>query len=85
MKVVSATEFKASYPSLLDEIELQGSPITITRQGKPVAVLGPVKKKKKKKKKKKWKSPADSWAGRAEIVGDIVNGNPDLWTVAREK
>lgn len=44
----------------------------------------PKKKKSTKKRKKKWKSPADSWAGRLEIVGDIVNSDPDLWDVARK-
>jgi prevent-host-death family protein len=77
-RVVSATEFKAKCRALLDEIEQRGGPITITRRGRPVAVLGPAKK-------KAWKSPANSWAGRAEIVGDIVNGDPDLWDVTRGK
>ena len=75
-RVVSATEFKAKCLAILDEIEERGVPVTITRRGKPVAVLGPAKK-------KAWKSPANSWAGKAEIVGDIVNGDPDLWDVNR--
>ncbi|MGA2877940.1 MAG: type II toxin-antitoxin system Phd/YefM family antitoxin [Bryobacteraceae bacterium] len=77
-RVVSATEFKAKCLALLDEIELRGGPITITRRGRPVAVLGPAKK-------KRWKSPANSWAGRAEIVGDIVKADPDLWDVTRSE
>lgn len=81
---VSATELRAKFPALLDEIAEQGGPITITRQGKPVAILRPVEKKINKKRKKKWKSPANSWAGRMEIVGDIVNSDPDLWDVARK-
>jgi prevent-host-death family protein len=44
-RVVSATEFKAKCLALLDEIEQRGGPITITRRGRPVAVLGPAKKK----------------------------------------
>ena len=75
-RVVSATEFKAKCLAILDEIEERGVPITITRRGKPVAVLGPVKK-------TAWKSPANSWAGKVEIIGDIVNGDPDLWDVTR--
>ena len=75
-RIVSATEFKAKCLALLDEIEQRGGPITITRRGKPVAVLGPAKK-------KAWKSPANKFAGRIEIVGDIVNGDPDLWEVNR--
>jgi prevent-host-death family protein len=76
-RVVSATEFKAKCLSILDEIEQHGGPITITRRGKPVAVLGPAKK-------KAWKSPANKFAGRVQIVGDIVNiDTSDLWEVNR--
>jgi antitoxin (DNA-binding transcriptional repressor) of toxin-antitoxin stability system len=36
---VSAKEFKAKCLALLDAIEETGRPITITRRGKPVAML----------------------------------------------
>ena len=65
-KVLSASEFKAKCLACLSEIERSGESITITRRGRPVAVLGPVKK-------RAWKSPMNSWAGRAQILGDIVN------------
>jgi prevent-host-death family protein len=65
-RVVSATEFKAKCLGLLDEIEEDGHSITITRRGRPIAVVVPAKK-------KAWKSPANSLAGRAKIIGDIVN------------
>jgi prevent-host-death family protein len=77
-RVVSATEFKAKCLALLDEIEQRAEPITITRRGVPVAVLGPLKK-------TAWKSPRNSFAGKGRIVGDIVNGDPDLWDVVRQK
>ena len=78
-RVVSATEFKAKCLSLLNEIEESGVAITVTRRGHPVAVLGPAPK-------AAWKSPRNSWAGRAEIVGDIVNADTsDLWDCVREK
>jgi prevent-host-death family protein len=78
-RVVSATEFKAKCLSLLDEIEQSGAAITVTRRGKPVAVLGPALKGVS-------KSPRDSWAGKARIVGDIVNTDlSGLWEVIREK
>jgi prevent-host-death family protein len=77
-RVVSATEFKAKCLALLDEVEQRGGPITITRRGRPVAVLGPAKQ-------KAWKSPANSLAGKAKIVGDIVNlDTSDLWEVNRQ-
>ena len=78
-RVVSATEFKAKCLALLDEMEKRGETITITRRGRPVAVLGPVKR-------NAWKSPKDSWAGKARIVGDIVSaGNSELWDVLRRE
>jgi len=62
----------------LDEIEHHGGPITITRRGRPVAVLGRAKR-------AAWKSPANMWAGKVEIVGDIVSDivsdMSDLWNV----
>lgn len=78
-RVVSATEFKAKCLSYLDEIEQRGGPITITRRGRPVAVLGPTKR-------DTWKSPRDRWAGKGRIAGDIVNVDTSgLWDVVRPK
>jgi len=71
---VSATEFKAKCLAYLDEIEEHGGPITITRRGRPVAVLGRAKR-------AAWKSPANSLAGKVEILGDIVGDMADLWNV----
>jgi prevent-host-death family protein len=76
-QVVGATEFKAKCLALLDEIEQHGGNITITKRGRPVAVLGPVKK-------KAWKSPWNSWAKKGKIVVDIVNLNfADQWECLR--
>jgi prevent-host-death family protein len=72
---VSATEFKAKCLAYLDEIEQHGGPITITRRGRPVAVLGRAKR-------TAWKSPRNSLAGKVRIVGDIVNVDmSNLWDV----
>jgi prevent-host-death family protein len=77
--LVTATDFKAKCLAFLTEIELRGETITITRRGKPVAVLGPPEK-------DAWKSPKDSWSGKAEIVGDIENhDSAAAWDVVREK
>jgi prevent-host-death family protein len=65
-RVLSASEFKAKCLACLDEIEQSAEPITITRRGRPVAVLGPVKR-------RAFKSPRNSWAGRMKFVGDIVS------------
>ena len=73
--MLSASEFKAKCSAYLREIEQDGGSITITRRGRPVAVLGPAKR-------AVWKSPKNSWAGKIKIVGDIVNGDASLWECA---
>jgi prevent-host-death family protein len=73
-RVLSASEFKAKCLACLGEIEKHGEPITITKRGRPVAVLGPAKI-------KALKSPRDKWAGKVRIVGDIVSPLP-FWEVA---
>ena len=78
-RIVSATEFKAKCLALLDEVAEGSAAITITKRGRPVARLGPVRK-------KAWKSPEGLLAGKIEIVGDIVNYDmSELWEVLREK
>ena len=42
MKTVAATEFKARCLELIDQVHDTGKPITITKRGKPVAVLQPL-------------------------------------------
>ena len=77
--IVNATEFKAKCLSLLDEIERNGGQITVTKRGRPVAVLGPLPA-------RGLRSPKDSWAGKALIVGDVVNLDTSaLWDVASKK
>jgi prevent-host-death family protein len=41
-KTVAAAEFKATCLRLIDEMNEDGQPITITKRGRPVAVLMPV-------------------------------------------
>jgi prevent-host-death family protein len=77
-RVVTATEFKAKCLALLDEVDDKGDSITVTKRGRPVATLQPVKK-------KPWKSPMGDWIGKVEIVGDIVNfDSSDLWDALRK-
>jgi prevent-host-death family protein len=78
-RVLSASEFKATCLACLGEIEQSGEPITITRRGRPVAVLGPAKHRLP-------KSPRNSWARKGRIVGDIVNGDTSgLWEVTGQE
>jgi prevent-host-death family protein len=77
-RVVTATEFKAKCLALLDEVDEKGDLITVTKRGRPVATLHPVKK-------KPWKSPEGDWIGKVEIVGDIVNfETTHLWDAVRK-
>jgi prevent-host-death family protein len=78
-RVVNATEFKAKCLAFLDQIEDRGGTITITKRGRPMAVLGPVRS-------GAWKSPAGAWAGKLRIVGDIANvDTSEHWEVIRQK
>lgn len=42
-KMVGAAEFKATCLKLIDEMQKDGEPVTITKRGKVVAVMEPVK------------------------------------------
>jgi len=76
-RLIGATEFKAKCLALLDEIEDQGHTITVTKRGRPVATIGPIKR-------EAWKSPKGILSGKVKITGDIVNtGNAELWDSLR--
>src|SRR5579883_260007 len=76
-RVLSASEFKAKCLACCSEVEQSGESITITRRGRPVAVIGPAKR-------PAFKNFANSWAGRAEILGDIVRPLPG-WECVRQQ
>ena len=77
-RVVTATELKAKCLALLDEVDDKGDTIVVTKRGRPVATLQPVKK-------KPWKSPKGAWIGKLEIVGDIVKADAShLWGALRK-
>ena len=65
-RVVNVTEFKAKCTALIAEVESSKVSISVTRRGKPVAVLNPPTK-------QKYKSVGGTWAGRIREIGDIVN------------
>jgi len=71
-QVVTVTDFKANSASYLEALEKDAKAITITRRGRPVAVLSPPERPTKLK-KAAWGSARKSLAGKIEIVGDIVN------------
>jgi prevent-host-death family protein len=75
---MAAGKFKQVCLRLLDEVGASGEPIVITKRGKPVAQLTPVKP-----------ARAEDWLGamrnRGEIRGDLVAPavDPDEWKALR--
>ena len=66
MKRLNATEFKSGCLALLDQVARSGEPITITKRGKPVAQLVPVRP-------SNVRYPQDSLRGTVQVLGDIVS------------
>ena len=76
-QTVSVTEFKAKCLALLDQIGQEGGTLTVTKRGRPLATVGPVKR-------KPFKSSEGILAGKIKIVGDLDKiDNSDLWEVVR--
>lgn len=59
-QVVTVTDFKANSAPYLEALEKNAKAITITRRGRPVAVLSPAAKPVKAKRKKAWGSSRGS-------------------------
>lgn len=78
-QIVSATEFKAKCLALLDEVSSKGGTITVTKRGKPVATVNPVRK------KQKIRSTRGILKGRIHIPDDVLMADmSDLWEVVHE-
>lgn len=71
MKEVTISEFKAQCSALIREVEKTGKPLRITRCGKPLAEIVPLKRSSKRRK-------LGRLAGKGEILGDIVSPIIDL-------
>ena len=65
MKSLSATVFKAGCLAVLDKVARSGESITITKRGKPVAQLVPVRP-------TNVRYPQDALRGTVHVLGDIV-------------
>ncbi len=75
MKTIKAAEFKAKCLKLMDEVAETGETIVITKNGRPVAQLGPVVER-----------PKTLWGlhkGQIEIVGDIIEPIDVEWEAER--
>ncbi|HEV1286001.1 MAG TPA: prevent-host-death family protein [Bryobacteraceae bacterium] len=74
-QTVSVTEFKAKCLALLNQIGQEGGTLTVTKRGRPLATVGPVKR-------RPFRSSEGILAGKVKIVGDIVNADfSDLYEV----
>jgi prevent-host-death family protein len=77
-RVLSATEFKAKCLALLDQVEQTGASLTITKRGRPVAEVRPVRK-------RKWRDLIGCMEGEGTIVGDIVDiDTAGTWNVVSD-
>ncbi len=75
MKTIKASEFKAKCLRLMDEVAASGVPLVITKNGRPVAQLGPVVSRPP--------TLAGSHKGAISILGDIVGPLDEDWEAAR--
>jgi prevent-host-death family protein len=79
MRMIAAGEFKQHCLRLLDEVGASGEPIVITKRGRPVAQLMPVRP-----------DRHEDWRGamsdRGEILGDLLAPatEPREWNALRE-
>ncbi|MGA7236353.1 MAG: prevent-host-death family protein [Bryobacteraceae bacterium] len=72
-RTITVTEFKAKCLSLLDDIGKRGGTLTITRRGRPLATVGPARR-------KAWKSPEGILEGKVVIDDDLLlQDHSDLW------
>jgi prevent-host-death family protein len=75
MKVMKASEFKATCLKVMDEVESSGEPVLITKNGRPVSKLVPVRE-----------LPQTLFGvmkGRVKIKGDIISPVDTDWESAR--
>ena len=70
-RTIKASEFKAKCLELMDEVAKTGTPLVITKHGRPVAQLGPVVTRPA--------SLAGAHRGQISIKGDIVAPLDEPW------
>ncbi len=75
IKTIKASEFKAKCLALMDEVAETGKSLVITKNGKPVAQLGPVVSRPS--------TLAGAHAGKTHILGDIIAPIDVDWEAAR--
>lgn len=71
MRVMKASEFKATCLKVMDEVEKTGEPVLITKNGKPVSKLVPARNRPK--------TLFGVMKDRVRIKGDIVSPLEEEW------
>lgn len=71
MHTIKASEFKAKCLAIMDEVARTGVPVLVTKNGRPVAELGPHRPRQK--------GGVGVWKGRLIVKGDIVSPIDVRW------
>ncbi len=74
IKIIKASEFKAKCLRLMDQVAETGTPLVITKNGRPVAQLGPVVS--------RTPTLAGAHRGMIAVVGDIISPIDEEWEAA---
>lgn len=74
IKIIKASEFKAKCLRLMDQVAETGTTLVITKNGRPVAQLGPVVS--------RTPTLAGAHRGMIAVVGDIVSPIDEEWEAA---
>ena len=78
-RIVTATEFKAKCLGLLDEIGQRGGTITVTKKGRPVATVAPIRKGRR-------RSSEGLWQGKVDIPDELLTADSsDAWECVRQR
>jgi len=72
---ISAAEFKAKCLDLMDSVSETGAPIVVTKRGRPVAMLAPVRPSRN--------ALRGILKGRVRILDDIVSPIDVVWDAAK--
>jgi antitoxin (DNA-binding transcriptional repressor) of toxin-antitoxin stability system len=77
-RIVTVTEFKAKCVALLNDVDVSGKTIVVTRRGRALAAVSPVRK-------SAWRSPEGRLAGKINIPDNLMADRSDLWESIRER
>jgi prevent-host-death family protein len=70
-RTMGAAKAKTHFLSVIDQVDQEGVPVTVTRRGKAIVQVVPIEQR-----------PRDIFGcmkGTAWVTGDIVGPEPDIW------